>query len=191
MAESIIVSGEGQLFPKGREYWTSPEMLREGKPTFGVAEVAKSFMARSPVWLRMRLWRGFGHEDDLGQIVPQRTEAGHRKWTLYDIERTARAFLNEHALTLADFARTVNVVKASAYLYGFDIGEYDPMATTLPFDLDPIREKALRAILERLQLEDLGQLPLEARQAADEHLVARTAWSLRDLEEYYRGASDA
>lgn len=187
MGEPIIISGEGQLSPRGREYWTSPEMVVDGVPTYTTSEVAKSFMARSNIWLRMRMWRGFGAQDDLGPIEVGRTEKGHRRWTLYEIERMARAFLMEHALTLADYAKTINVIKAQAYLYGYDLGDYDPMATMIPFTLSPEREKALKAVLNRLEAEDMGRLKAKDKEAADEHLVARTAWSLRDLEEYYRG----
>lgn len=190
MGEPIIISGEGRLSPRGREYWTSPEMVVDGVPTFPSSEVARIFFARSNIWLRMRLWRGFGGKDDLGEIQVGRTDSGARRWTLYDVERTARSFLNDAAMSLDDYARTVAVVKAVAYRYGFDLGDYDPMATMIPFDLTAERERALYAVLNRMESEDIGKIQKRSKEEADEHLVARTAWSLRDLEEYYRGVDD-
>jgi hypothetical protein len=63
------------------------------------------------------------------------------------------------------------------------------MATTIPFELDPIRMKTLQAVLYRLEAEDAGYTDPEAQEAADEHLVARAAWAWRGLEDYYRGAA--
>lgn len=181
--EPIILSVVGRLYPEGRDYWATPDMLdRDGRPRFTSQEVAKAFLARSPIWLRMRLWRGFG------DVELSRTDSGHRRWRLYDIERMARVFLEENAMQLADYARTVNVIKAVAHAYEFDLGDYNPMATTIPFELDDARMKALRALLYRMEAEDAGHLPSTDKEAADEHLVARTAWSFRDLEDYYRGA---
>jgi len=183
--EPIILSAVNRLFPEDRDYWTTPDMLdRDGRPLFTAQEVAKGFYARSPIWLRTRLWRGFGAVD-----IP-RTNSGHRRWRLYDIEHQARQFLDETAFSLTDYARIVNVIRAVAHLYHFDVGDYDPMATTIPFELDEIRMKTLKAVLHRLEAEDAGQVPPKDKEAADEHLVARTAWSFRDLEEYYRGAAD-
>jgi hypothetical protein len=189
MADTIVVPGEGTLYPHDRPYWTTPEMLIDGtRPLYSTAEVAKSFMGRSPVWMRMRLWRGFGLQDQNGEVELHVRSSGHRRWSLYDVERSARSFLEQRALTVPDFAKTINVIKAVAHLYGFDLGDYDPMSTTVPFDLTPQRKKALQAVLERMEQEDLGQLPTSAREAANEHLIARTVWSMRDLEDYYRGA---
>jgi hypothetical protein len=182
--EPIILSVENRLFPASRNYWTTPDMLdRDGRPYFTAQEVAKGFLGRSPIWLRMRLWRGYG------AVELDRTDSGHRRWRLYDIEHMARQFLEENALQLADYARTVNVIKAVAHLYQFDLGDYDPMATTIPFELDPIRMKTLQAVLYRLEAEDAGYTDPEAQEAADEHLVARAAWAWRGLEDYYRGAA--
>lgn len=187
MFTPIEISGGGRLIPSDREFWTSPDMIRKGKPVYANGDVAKLFMGRSTIWLKMRIWRGFGATDDLGEINPERSDGGHRRWTLYEVERLARTFLQEGALGVADYMKTINMIKAQAYLYDFDIGDDDPMAPVIPFDIDSVREKALHAVLKRLDEEDRGEIPEDRKEAADEHLIARTAWSMRGLEDYYRG----
>jgi hypothetical protein len=172
------------LAPEDREFWTDPSMA---VPTYSMSDTAKMFFGHAGTWLRMRLHRGFGKVDDQGPIEPARSESGHRKWTLYDIERTARAFLDEDVYDLLGYARTVNVVKAQAVLYGYDLGDYDPMAKPMPFELDPIRDRALSAVLRRLEDEDMCQHPGPLPDRALEHVVARTVWSWRALENHYRG----
>jgi hypothetical protein len=172
------------LAPEDREYWTDPSM---SEPTYSMSDTAKVFFARSGSWLRMRLHRGFGKADDLGVIEPARSESGHRKWTLHDIERTARVFLDQDAFDLLAYAQTVNVVKAQALLYGYDLGDYDPMAQPMPFELDPIRFQVLNAVLGRLEDEDMCQHPGPLPDRALEHVVARAVWAWRAVEDHYRG----
>ena len=66
----------------------------------------------------------------------------------------------------------MNVIKAQALLYGYDLGDYDPMAKPMPFELHPDRDRALKAVLQRLEDEDMCQHPGPLPDAAMEHLVA-------------------
>jgi hypothetical protein len=189
VADQITLSGDGTLSPRDREYWTDPEMVdSRGRPLYGVSDVAKHFFGKSTVWLRMRLFNGYGARDDLGPLEPSRSDAGHRKWHLHDVERLARALLMENAINMDSFGRTINAVKAAAYLYGFDIGDYDPMATE--DDLDPVRAKAVKAVVNRLEQQDTSFPSTDSATEAEDHLVERTAWSMRALEDYYRGATE-
>lgn len=67
-------------------------------PRFSTSEVAKFFFARSPHWMRWRERKGDFVID--GQpVVPERTEANIRSYTLGDVERLAHALATNHAIT--------------------------------------------------------------------------------------------
>lgn len=87
------------------------------KPNFSVDEVAKVFFGKGPDWLRWRHGRGDFVLD--GVIYePPRTAAGHRYYTLADIERLATALTQQGSMDAALLQRISIQVKLIAQTYG-------------------------------------------------------------------------
>ncbi len=117
--EPFIVSGEGVLTPPDRTHWVTEEMfLRAGQsPTFTALEVAHVFFGKSTVWLRQRL------VERRDVYSPQRTDSGHRRFGLHDIENFAHILLVDKVISPLQFAMTIRVIKSVAILNLYEIGD--------------------------------------------------------------------
>jgi hypothetical protein len=117
----------------GRPFWLTEDMLpldREGnqKPSFKVAEVASTFFARSPDWLR---WVSSKNDFKINgePLEIQRTESGSRRYTLVDIERLAHALFQADKIDTRQFVGVINIVRWIAYVHGiFNEAEMAPAA---------------------------------------------------------------
>jgi hypothetical protein len=119
--------------PDGRPFWLTEDMLPLGRddkprPTFKVAEVASTFFARSPDWLRWVSGKNdFRINGELLEI--QRTDSGSRRYTLVDIERLAHALFQAEKIDTRQFVGVINIVRWIAYVHGiFNETEMAPAA---------------------------------------------------------------
>lgn len=117
--EPFVVSGEGVLTPPDRERWVTEKMfLAAGRaPTYTALEVAHVFFGKSTIWLRQRLVERRETYD------PPRTESGHRRFGLHDVEDFAHILLADKAISPLQFAMTVRVVKSLAIMNLYEIGD--------------------------------------------------------------------
>lgn len=117
--EPFVISGEGVLTPPDRSRWVTAEMFAAAKrkPVFTVIEVAHVFFGKSTTWLRKRLWE----RQDTFDV--ERTESGHRRFGLHQIEDLAHLLLEDEAITPHQFAMTVRMIKASAILNLYELGD--------------------------------------------------------------------
>lgn len=188
MPEPIILSASGSLVPEDRDWWTTPEMInpRYHRPSFITREVTHCFFGRSTVWLKNLLYARFGTSelDDVNaDIAPPRTPAGHRRWRLYDIERLARYLLEIEGIDPGQFGLTIGVLKRVAVMHGYDVGDKHLWRLWRLDDLSR-REQALEMTRQRMDDDLVNQasgLPLDV-----DHLVARAAWAVRELEDHLR-----
>lgn len=117
--EPFVISGEGVLTPPDRERWVTEEMFlqHKRKPTFATKEVAEVFFGKSPVWLRNKMI------DNPVRYRVDRSESGHRRFALHQIEAVAHLLLEDGLITPKHFAMVIRHVKASAVQYGYEIGD--------------------------------------------------------------------
>lgn len=117
--EPFVVSGEGVLTPPDRERWVTEKMfLSAGRsPTYTALEVAHVFFGKSTIWLRQRLVERRDSYD------PPRTESGHRRFGLHDVEGFAHILLADKAISPLQFAMTIRVVKSLAIMNLYEIGD--------------------------------------------------------------------
>jgi len=117
--EPFVISGEGVLTPPDRARWVTEEMfLAAGqKPVFTAMEVAHLCFGKSTVWLRQRLVERRGTYD------PPRTDSGHRRFGLHDVEDLAHILLADRAISALQFAMTIRVIKSVAILNLYEIGD--------------------------------------------------------------------
>lgn len=126
-AERSVMADPGVLTmnvepPNGRKYWLEKNMLPAGrlgqiKPTFKIGEVAKTFFARSPDWLR---WLGHQQEEGTqGSVLEvSRTKAGSRIYDLVDVERIAHTLLEHKRISVRQFVGAISIIRWMAYSYG-------------------------------------------------------------------------
>lgn len=167
--EPFVISGEGVLTPPDRERWVTPEMTTEG-PTYAVKEVAEVFFAKSATWLRKRLWQ-VRDDWDSG-----RTDAGHRRFDLAQIEDLAHLFLRAAVLKPPEFAMVIRHVKASALQNEYAIGDTGFLLAHWNGQLAARRQMIL-LVLQRLEELDAGREPTtfsnpEYERAVDEATTA-------------------
>jgi hypothetical protein len=91
------------------------------KPVFPIAQVAKTFFARSADWMRLlgqkQDQQGGVLELDGQALVVKRTDTGSRYYTLVDIERMAHALLEHGRIDGDRFNAAINIVRWMAYQY--------------------------------------------------------------------------
>jgi hypothetical protein len=117
--EPFVVSGEGVLTPPGRDRWVTEEMyLKAGeRPNFTAQQVAEVFFGKSTVWLRKRLWERHN------RFEPSRTDSNHRRFGLHQIEDFAHMLLEDEAISPLQFAMAIRMIKSSAVLSLYEIGD--------------------------------------------------------------------
>jgi hypothetical protein len=117
--EPFVVSGEGVLIPPDRDRWVTAAMFDAAghKPSYTVIEVAHVFFGKSPHWLRKRMWE----RQDRFQV--DRTDAGHRRFGLHRIEDLAHILLEDGAISPLQFAMTIRIIKSTAILNMYEIGD--------------------------------------------------------------------
>lgn len=112
--------------PEGKRFWLEESMLPSGrlgqiKPTFKIGEVAKTFFARSPDWLRglgtQQEREGGVFELDGEPLEFKRTDSGARIYTLVDVERLAHALLEHRKIDVQQFVSAINIMRWMAYAY--------------------------------------------------------------------------
>jgi DNA-binding transcriptional MerR regulator len=150
--EPFVISGEGVLTPPDRDRWVTPEMAAEG-PTYAAKEVAEVYFAKSTNWLRKRLWERREDWD------PDRTDAGHRRFNLSQIEDLAHLLLRERALKPQEFAMIIRHVKASALQHGYALGDTGFLLAHWNGQLSARRQMVL-LVLQRLEELDAGREPI-------------------------------
>lgn len=150
--EPFVISGEGVLTPPGRDRWVTKEMFVEkGRlPTFTVQQVSEVFFGMSGTWLRKRLW------ERSTRFTPGKTDSGHRRFGLHQIEDFAHMLLEEDKISPLQFAMVIRMIKSSAiqHLYeigdtGFLLGHWNGAIMT--------RRQALTRVMERLEEMDAGR----------------------------------
>lgn len=116
-----MIISDTTLIPPGREYWTSPEMVKNVargiRPTFSGDEVGKIFFGTSANWVRQYLREGYlvdGKPFEVG-----RTPGGHQAFTLYDVEVWAHALAREQVITGQQLEYAVRVVRDIARVHRF------------------------------------------------------------------------
>jgi DNA-binding transcriptional MerR regulator len=169
--EPFVISGEGVLTPPDRDRWVTPEMAASG-PTYAAKEVAEVFFAKSTNWLRKRLWERREDWD------PDRTDAGHRRFNLAQIEDLAHLLLRERAMKPSEFAMIIRHVKASAIQHGLQIGDTGFLLAHWNGQL-PARRQLILLVLERLELWDAGREPAPFSNAEYERAVDEAARAIR------------
>jgi hypothetical protein len=179
MTAPIIVSGEGLLVPTDRPYWTSPEMFnqRYGRPSFTKREVAQ-FFGRSVTWL---VHFALDHVDEeIGPVEPLKTSGGRKRWTLHQIELLAHLNLRAHQITVDHFSHIINIIKSTATMYGYDVG--DPRYRMLWYvEDDPGLVHATHLVTERLTRK-ASPPTTEA-----ERLAETAAWAVDKLRQHLEG----
>lgn len=110
--------------PDGRRFWVTDEMAAgsmtrtgEIKPKFSIGQVSKLFFARSSDWIRYLDRDEAGFNLDGNPLIPSRSDAGSRYYTLADVEKMAHALLQNGRLDLLHFAATIQIIRAMAFLY--------------------------------------------------------------------------
>lgn len=169
--EPFVISGEGVLTPPDRDRWVTAEMTAEG-PTYAVKEVAEVFFARSATWLRKRLWQ-VRDDWDSG-----RTDAGHRRFDLAQIEDLAHLLLRSSALKPWEFAMVIRHVKASALQNEYSIGDAGFLLTHWNGQLAARRQMVL-LVLQRLEELDVGREPESFRDEQYERAVDEATQAIR------------
>lgn len=117
--EPFVISGEGVLTPPDRDRWVTEEMfIEKGRlPTFTVQQVSEVFFGKSGTWLRKRLW------ERNARFEPGKTDSGHRRFGLHQIEDFAHMLLEEDKLSPLQFAMVIRMVKSSAIQHLYEIGD--------------------------------------------------------------------
>lgn len=117
--EPFVISGEGVLTPPDRDRWVTEEMfIEKGRlPTFTVQQVSEVFFGKSPTWLRKRLW------ERSSRFAPDKTDSGHRRFGLHQIEDLAHMLLEDDAISPLQFAMVIRMVKSSAVQHLYEIGD--------------------------------------------------------------------
>lgn len=169
--EPFVISGEGVLTPPDRDRWVTPEMAASG-PTYAAKEVAEVFFAKSTNWLRKRLWE---RREDWDAA---RTDAGHRRFSLAQIEDLAHLLLRERALKPPEFAMIIRHIKASAIQHGLQIGDTGFLLAHWNGQLAARRQMVL-VVLQRLEELDAGRTPEPFRNAEYERAVDEATQAIR------------
>lgn len=177
--EPFVVSGEGVLTPPGRSRWVTAEMVEKfgGKPVYTMAE-ASVFFGRGSTWLRRRM-------EARPEFSVGRTAAGHRCFTLYQIESLAHALLTERELSPLHFAMVVRMVKSAAILHAYEIGDAGFLQERWNGALH-LRRQAISAVMDRLEHVDAA-VPLPHRDSLVGQLVDDAAKAVLTLEEHLEG----
>lgn len=152
--EPFVLSGEGVLTPPDRARWVTEEMfLRAGQsPTFTALEVAHVFFGKSTVWLRQRL------VERRENYSPQRTNSGHRRFGLHDVEDFAHILLMDKVISPLQFAMTIRVIKAVAILNLYEIGDGGFLVSHWN-DASSLRRQAVTLVMEQLEHLDADREP--------------------------------
>jgi DNA-binding transcriptional MerR regulator len=179
--EPFVISGEGVLTPPDRDRWVTPEMAAEG-PTYAAKEVAEVYFAKSTNWLRKRLWERREDWD------PDRTDAGHRRFNLSQIEDLAHLLLRERALTPQEFAMIIRHVKASALQHGYTLGDTGFLLAHWNGQLAARRQMVL-LILQRLEELDAGREPTPFQNRQYERAIEAATQAIRRGEKLHWEAS--
>jgi DNA-binding transcriptional MerR regulator len=169
--EPFVISGEGVLEPPDRDRWVTPEMAAKG-PTYATKEVAEVFFGKSTNWLRKRL---FGYREDW---EPDRTDAGHRRFNLSQIEDLAHLLLRERALKPPEFAMIIRHVKASALQHGYTLGDTGFLLEHWNGQLASRRQMVL-LVLQRLEELDAGREPAAFQNPQYEQAIEEATQAIR------------
>lgn len=86
------------------------DTTQDNCPRFSTSEVAKFFFARSPHWMRWRERKG-DFVIDGKPVVPERTKANIRSYTLGDVERLAHALATNNAITTWQLMLTLKLLQ--------------------------------------------------------------------------------
>ena len=170
--EPFVISGEGVLTPPDRDRWITPQMTLDG-PTYAVKEVAEVFFAKSSNWLRKLLWL---RKDDWD--AADRTDAGHRRFNLRQIEDLAHLLLRERVIKPLEFAMVIRHVKASALQHGYQIGDAGFLLHHWNGQL-AARRQLIVLVLQRLEELDAGREPDHFPDEEHERAVEEATQAIR------------
>ena len=112
-----VIYNDPALTPPHGEYWTTPDMIKSGRPTFVPDYVAKVFFGMSASWIRQHLSNGY--EIDGVRFEPSRSPGGLRAFTLHDVERWAHLLARQKVITGQQLGQAVTVVRDIARVHRF------------------------------------------------------------------------
>lgn len=168
--EPFVISGEGVLTPPGRDRWVTEEMfIKAGRlPTFTVQQVSEVFFGLSGTWLRKRLW------ERAARFTPGKTQSGHRRFGLHQIEDFAHMLLEEDKISPLQFAMIIRNVKTSAIQHRYEIGDTGFLIGHWNGAIMKRRD-LITQVMERLEEWDAGRSTISKTpidQAVDEAALA-------------------
>lgn len=175
--EPFVINGEGVLTPPDRDRWVTAAMVRaaEDGPSYAVGEVSKIFFAHSPHWLRNRL-------TELAEtFVTGRTDGGHRRFDLHDIEELAHRLLVDGKISAFQFAMTIRMVKAAALMHHYEIGDTGFLLRYWNGAIAE-RRRAITDVMEALQHFDAGRAFTGLAGQTWEQDVLQAALAIRQAE---------
>lgn len=190
MEPFVLDAADLGFVPPDRPYWTSPEMIgRWGSagPLYTNQTVA-AFFGRSTPWLKLVLWQRPECADVLDVIQPPRTDAGHLRWRLYDVERLAHCLLEREIISFNQWLLVLNVVKNLAVLNHYDVGDRR-LKHPLDEEMPRSQQRALALVTRRLREQDSGEENSNADSAL-EHLISHAAWAVEKLANHLEGVRD-
>jgi hypothetical protein len=167
--EPFVISGEGVLTPRDRTRWVTERMFLDAgrKPSYTVIEVAHVFFGKSPVWLRKRLWE----RRETYQV--SKTDAGHRRFGLHDIEEFAHLLLQAERISPTQFAMTIRIVKSVAILNTYEIGDTGFLLAHWNGALAS-RRTAISLVMDWLESGDAQVHPEHSDPVVERHLTVAT-----------------
>jgi hypothetical protein len=147
-----------------------------GKPDFTVGEVSRLFFARSAVWLRNRL----AERRDV--FAADRTDAGHRRFGLHQIEQLAHLLLQDGMISAFQFAMTIRMVKASALMHQYEIGDTGFLLKHWNGAVAE-RRQVVTEVMDALEHFDAGRAATGLVAQDHEHEVLAAALAIRGAEQ--------
>lgn len=106
----------GLTLPRGRAFWTTPEMVPPGLRRAVVTEV---FFDRKPSWLKNVRYRHSIGDELLGPVQWNNDRPiGARLYSLHNVERLIHVLLDREAVTGTQAAHALGVVLAVGRVYG-------------------------------------------------------------------------
>lgn len=151
--EPFVVSGEGILTPPDRTRWVTRKMFLShgGRPVYSSLEVSHVIFGRGTDWLRERIVK----YERKGTWSPPRTEAGHRRFGLHDVEDLAHLLLDDKSISAVQFAMVVRIVKSLAVLNLYEIGDTGFLVGHWN-DADPVRKELITEVMDQMEHREAG-----------------------------------